>query len=655
MSTTMDTGPSRKRLRRSTRSCYQCRRRKVKCQLTDENVETCAECVKSGTPCTIQPSETELGTRSCPDQVDKQDNESRLERIESLLKRLVDSLERSRPDEPSTAPTSLWDDSLLHLIADQPLLTADGHGISISQPPNMQDAKESLVALLPSAQDAVTIVTNTTAWLWGAETPPGSILKADDTFQLLDVSAVSRGSAMHIAKTLLLFALYMQQLPANFDTQFLESQSVERSIELIVERVKSFTISHEDEFFSLDGVECLTLLSLIHLNDGAIRKAWMTFRRLLDIARLQGLQDSFSLSSRSSSCSDIGLRRRLWLSTVCGDCYCSLLLGLEPGLGIAPFGPDEEWNDPFAEDDANIQRRICLIAARVAQRNAVGLCQEQHTLQKIDEALDRLRDSMPPSWWRPPSFHYDRPLHSVNEPNRLICQLWFFQTRIFAHLPIAFGKITPDSFTSLETCMEASRITLHRYLGLQRARDHISRCRSVDQSAFLASVVLLLGKVQLRLHKTLPAASSYDSDQALLEQVIDSFEAVGKAGHREQVSRQCSGILSTMLEIVVADSENPFLTKNISSDSNTPLAVGISFNAEATSEGDPNTTQYGMEDIIASSIQPALDVQSLSWRLINMLLTSKKWRGGVLKRIQGPADTHTELALGDLLDPAILQ
>ncbi|OTA89674.1 hypothetical protein M434DRAFT_101851 [Hypoxylon sp. CO27-5] len=643
MTTTMDVGPPRKRLRRSTRSCYQCRRRKVKCQLTDENVETCAECVKSGTQCTIQPSETELGTGS------SSDNESRLERIESLLKRLVGSLERSPPDDPSAAHTSPWDDSLLHLIADQTLPTADSHNTSISQPLNTQDAKESLVALLPSAQDAVTIVTNTTAWLWGAENPPGSVLKADDTFRLLDVAAVSRGSAMHIAKTLLLFALYMQQLPANFDAQFLGSQSVERSIELIVERVKLFTISHEDEFFSLDGVECLTLLSLIYLNDGAIRKAWMTFRRLLDIARLQGLQDSFYLSARSSSCSDIGLHRRLWLSIVCGDCYCSLLLGLEPGLGIAPFGSDEEWNDPSAEDDANVLRRICLIAARVAQRNAVGLCQEQHTLQNIDDALNRLQDSMPSSWWRPPSFHPDQPLHSINEPNRLICQLWFFQTRIFAHLPIALGKYTPDSFNSLKSCMEASRITLHRYLGLQRARDHLSRCRSVDQSAFLASVVLLLSKVQLRQHKMLSTASSYDSDQALLEQVTDSFEAVGKTGHREQVSRQCSEILSTMLEIVASDSDNSFFTDNI------PSAAGIFFSPEAASEGTPNTTKHGMEDIIASSIQPALDVQSLASLLINMLLSGRQLTRVMPKRNQDSADTHIELALDGLVDPAVLQ
>lgn len=308
------------------------------------------------------------------------------------------------------------------------------------------DAKQSLVALLPSSQDAVTIVTNSTAWLWGTDNPPGSVLNSNDTSRLVEIPAISNGSAMHVAKTLLLFAVYMQQLPASFDETFLESKNVERTIEIIVERVKSFILPQEDEACSLDGLECLTLLSLIYINDGALRKAWMAFRRVLDIARLKGLQHSFSITARNSSSDDSALRRRLWLSTVCGDCYCSLLLGLEPALGATPFGPEgDTWNDPFADSDANIQRRICLITARIAQRNAVGCHHDRQSFEEINESLARLENSMPPSWWRVPSFREDRSTDSAKEPNRLICQLWFFQARIYAHIPVAFGKNTNDS------------------------------------------------------------------------------------------------------------------------------------------------------------------------------------------------------------------
>lgn len=520
----------------------------------------------------------------------------------------------------------------------------------------MPDAKRSLLSLLPSAQDALTIVTNTTAWLWGVETPGGTVLKPDDTFQLLEIATISKGSAMHVAKSLLLFALYMQQLPENLDAQFLESKSVEEVIELIVERVKLFVLSHEDEACSLDGLECLTLLSLIQLNDGAIRKAWMTFRRALDIARLKGLQNSFSLSARNSSRDDIAFCRRLWLSTVCGDCYCSLLLGLEPGLGITPFGPDDAtWNDPLADDDANVQRRICLIVARIAQRNAVGLHQECQILQEIDEALNKLKDSLSSSWWRVPSFRQDRLLDSAKEPNRLICQLWFFQARTFAHMPIAFGKITNDSLKNLQICMEASRITLHRYLGFQHAKDNLSRCRSVDQSVFLAAVVLLLAQVQLRCHKTYSTASRFDSDRALLEQVIESLETVGKMCHREHVARQSFEILSTMLGIVAADLEDAIFIASDSSDPSTPLVFGMSLDPQVAVDGAVGTTKSGMEDIIVSSIQPVLDVHSPASRLINLLFAAKRSASGVPEHHQELLHRHAGLTLDDLIDPTILQ
>jgi hypothetical protein len=350
----------------------------------------------------------------------------------------------------------------------------------------------------------------------------------------------------------------------------------------------------------------------------------------------------------------MGLRRRLWLSTVCSDCYCSLLLGLEPGIGIAPFGPDDAtWNDQLADEHANIQRRIVLIVARIAQRNAVGLYRDRNTLRDIDEALSRVQDSEPPSWWRAPSFRQDRPLDSAKEPNRLICQLWFFQAQIFAHMPFAFGTITDDSLNSLEICMEASRVTLQRYLGLQHAKDHLSRCRTVDHSAFVAAVVLLLAKVQLSSHKTHSTPSRYDSDRALLEQVIDSFESVGKMCRREHVARQSSEILSTMLDIAAASSD-AFFTANNSSDPNTPQAPGTLFDPKVNIDGASNRTKSGMEDIIASSIQPALDMNSPASRIISLMFATDRSASAVPKHNQELSLRHTELTLDDLIDPDIL-
>jgi len=193
-------------------------------------------------------------------------------------------------------------------------------------------------------------------------------------------------------------------------------------------------------------------------------------------------------------------------------------------------------------------------------------------------------------------------------------------------MPIAFGNTTNDPLNNLESCMEASRITLHRYLGVQHAKDHLSRCRSVDQSAFVAAVVLLLAKVH-KMHLT-GSTARYDSDRALIEQVIDSFDATGKMCRREHVARQISEILSSMLGIVDADSLDALFAASNPPDPDT------SFNPGLEIEGTLGTTRIGMEDILVSSIRPALDAQSPAARLIDLCFPVKKPAPGILNTIQ---------------------
>lgn len=448
---------------------------------------------------------------------------------------------------------------------------------------------------------------SSTGLRWGAENPPGSVLNTSDAVQLLESSTIASSSATNIAKVLLLFALYMQQLPPCSDSHSGDLQDIESSVALIVERVKLFILTHEDEACSMEGLECLVLLANIQLNDCATREAWRTFQTILDLGRLEGIHKSFSLSARNSSSIEVALRRRIWLSAVCGDCWCSLCLGLEPGLGIAPFGvEDEAWIDPFADFDANVQRRISLILARVAQRNAIGLHGDIKVLQEIDESLDRLQAWLPSSWWQAPSFSNDRPLDSASEPNRLICQLWFHLTRLYAHMPIAFEDASIRSERSLEICIEATRFIITRYLGLRHAHDQLSRCKGVEHLAFLAALVLLLGKVQFRQLKAPSISSTYDSDRVILEQVIETFGALSKKSIGGCISTQSATILSDLIEL----------------DESSPGGTGsthvVNLSRDACLDAKPR--RRGMEDIIVSSILPSLGAESPASRLVHSLL-----------------------------------
>lgn len=493
---------------------------------------------------------------------------------------------------------------------------------------------QSLVTLLPSPQDAVTIVMNTFAWLWGAETPSGSVLRPDDTIQLLDLATISKGSPVQVAKTLLLFALYMQQLPNSFDETMLGFESVAQAIELIVARVQAFIMSHEDEASSLDGLESLLLLSTIHLNTGDIRKTWASFRRTLDMARLAGLQDSYSAAKRDSVSNEDSLRRRIWLSAACGDCYCSLLLGQEPGIGAHTFGPAHEiWSDPVAEYEANVLRRICAIMVSVAERNAQGLVHNEGVSVELSDRLGSMYGSLPYTWWQTPLFTPDRSLDSAQEPNRLLCQMWYFLANTFIELPIAFGRGTRSAHDSLKNCVDASRNILSRYVGLQHAKDQLSRCRGGEQAAFLSAVVLLLAMVQLRLRssqktenpmkrKRHESVLKFELDRNLIQQTITSFDARGKGGCREYVPKQCAEILSTMRDHAFSD------------DFFSPVSTVPSENHSVQG--------FDMESLIDSAIRPALDRAGPAARLLDLTF-GKEFGPDTMKSITPPPPVLADL------------
>ena len=482
---------------------------------------------------------------------------------------------------------------------------------------DVEEVKQSLIGLLPSEQDATTLVMNTTAWLWGAETPAGTVLGPDDVFRLLEVAAVSHGGAIDVAKSLLLYALYAQQLPAHVQDQHLESGSIGQMVSLIVGRIRSFIMTHDNEAACLDGIECLTLLSLIQINEGALKDAWLIVRRTLDLARLLGLHKSFFASERNCVDGSAGLRRRLWLSAVCGELYCSLLLGLEPGIGSSPFGQDDGWIDTVARDEATAQRHIGLIVERIAKRNALGEHGNTELLTEINNGLESFERAMAPDWWTAPSFHQDPALDSAKEANRLVCQLWFFQARIFAHLPWALRKNPrfKESENSASICLEACRITLLRCTGLQYARNHLRRCRTVDQAAVLAAIILLLLKLQFAGEKN-SLTFSCDSDGALLEQMLEVFEDTANSFHNEIITTQGAQVLRTLMQTGTAhlrchvcEGSNPY-------DQDMPPPQQHS---GAAGNGVRQGRPLWVEDVLLSSVAPLIPAHTPAAHVISFL------------------------------------
>ena len=91
-----DREPPRKRVRKGTKSCWECKKRKVRCQLSTEDVAICSGCRARGTTCVSQafPEEhdTSRGTNVG----------ERLGRVELLLEQLVSKMSRYEEEERAT-------------------------------------------------------------------------------------------------------------------------------------------------------------------------------------------------------------------------------------------------------------------------------------------------------------------------------------------------------------------------------------------------------------------------------------------------------------------------------------------------------------------------------------------------------------------------
>jgi hypothetical protein len=108
----------RRRLRKGTRSCWECKRRKVRCTFASETDAVCITCRRRGAKCVSQELPEELGL------AEKEDGSDRMMRVEALLDRLVKTAHQStKKDEPrlgsdqAQRPTPASDDDPVPMLS----------------------------------------------------------------------------------------------------------------------------------------------------------------------------------------------------------------------------------------------------------------------------------------------------------------------------------------------------------------------------------------------------------------------------------------------------------------------------------------------------------------------------------------------------------
>ncbi len=131
---------------------------------------------------------------------------------------------------------------------------------------------------------------------------------------MFTVTGLTGKGPTQIARTLLYIAVSLQQLDAEFDTSRLQMYpSIESRIERYISTVQSLVISDDELISSMEGLECLMLQGLYHINAGNPRRAWLIFRKAIGIGQLLGIHKNKSPS--------VPAEIDMWHHIVQGDRY----------------------------------------------------------------------------------------------------------------------------------------------------------------------------------------------------------------------------------------------------------------------------------------------------------------------------------------------
>ena len=265
-----------KRVRKGTRSCQECRHRKIRCIWPSDDAQVCQVCATKSRICELQlevvpsPEAAKLTSRARIDALEKQVsdlwyaiNQDPLvpvgQRHDAVQNRPTpldgqQSPDSSHPSSPANAPAHL-----LHLF-DNDMLDSNGHEITTPSTrlaaSTLSKESASLLALLPSREDMVIIAANSSSWLsWYKVLFSLNLAMGAGSVMLENYDRVKQSEMrpVPIATLLLAVALTVQQ--AQDATDMLQSipdpTAFVKNVSSLVEKV---VVSNDDLIADLEGI-----------------------------------------------------------------------------------------------------------------------------------------------------------------------------------------------------------------------------------------------------------------------------------------------------------------------------------------------------------------------------------------------------------------
>ncbi|KAF2096867.1 hypothetical protein NA57DRAFT_14363, partial [Rhizodiscina lignyota] len=574
----------RRKIRKGTKSCWECKRRKIRCTFIASTESRCDGCRSRGTKCIGQEFHNE--PKAAKSKAD------RLDRMEALVEQLA---KRADPDLPGLLSHNAQDartntvervngDPCVSLISNSPIAaTQPNSGVNIQGKHRYDGIRGALLAVWPSQceLDLITSITVGTSVLFhGTVCMPYSRLLSKDMpspQEMLQLPPPGSHPVL-IARKLLMLASFLQGIPPGGIKELgILGIKCHEVMSSIVETVSRLITSHDNLVGSLEGIECVMIESMYHNNAGNLHDAWLKNRRAMVRAQMMGLHLG---NSPRPNMLDVETRERIdlehmWFRLVISDRYLSLMLGLPQGSQESPFGTPKALEGCAPME--RMERIEAVVGGLILQRNK-GDSHNIEATHEIDKLLQDAAASMPAQWWLTPDIASitNSDTNALSETIRVMNQFSHYHLLVQLYLPYIpqstadrkydYGKIT---------AVNASREILSRFMYFRGSDMITAYCRGIDFLALIASTTLCLAHIDARRRDGIGMGNRATvfqflahqrlGDRGLMERMLQSMEKMIQV-YGDTIACKIAGILRPLLAIEAAAANGGSYSASVSSE-----------------------------------------------------------------------------------------
>ncbi|RFU27315.1 hypothetical protein B7463_g9035, partial [Scytalidium lignicola] len=563
-----DSDMPRRALRKGTRSCVECKRRKTRCFFDQTSAAVCVGCQRRGSICIGQ----EFVDVPIPSPNEDPAMAERLRRVEQMLEEITNGLghRQNRSDSQSLPPQDMIEDQIVvegghvanddenHIlingyVTDTTKTTLDNYVVT---PPwtKYEDTCRALYTALPSPQDADSLFAAGRASIFlQALCNPYSELFVQGDFQSSSTLSVLPTPTAHpviLARKLLQLSLCIQQLDPSFDQTVLGLGLCPRdAMKKYFNVATSMVTCHDELLDSLEGLECLVYEGVYLVNAGNLRRALASLRRASTLAQFMGLHRKASYRALKQHDPETHISCDVtWAHIAYLERYLSLLLGIPTSITRTRFASEEKSaEETHSEWLEKVQIDIC---EHIIERNHGG--DDDFTMtQKIDETLNKVASSIPAKWWTPID------LHKGMDGNEVMLKVISMQMQIVhynlltvLHLPFVLRDMPDYRFDyNKTTCTYASREVLSRFITFRSVVRIVFCCRIVDFCAFTAAMTLLLAHLNgHRQNSGHLLTHQRQGDRALIEKTIETLDGLNQLNN-DELSRETAKLARKLLDL----------------------------------------------------------------------------------------------------------